>query len=419
MKVYFRIKNVNIITKTIFFQIFKEIMSSKFDNYLDIDRSNFVRYNPVFLKSIFGRTDILPFWVADTDFKVFSKLHEALADRASLGMFGYETKSPELKKSLASWYDSRYNIKVNSRRLLFMPSVNASIAAIVDEFTIPGDGIIIQPPVYQAFKGIIDGLGRETINNQLILENNRYTIDFDDLKKKAQLSTSKIMILCSPHNPVGRVWNTEELNQVAQICAENNILLIADEIHGDVVYKPNHYVGMTTVNKQYGDNIIMVSSAGKSFGMPGLVDSFIFSPNNDYYKTLKTRIERYHLDKSNGFANIAWEVVYENGGEWLEQMTSYLDENVKFITNYLKEELPEIKLPNPEGTYQIWLDFRELKLTNDELAKFLSHEAGIALNQGYTYGPGGDGFARMNIASPKAMIIEAMEKLKVAVRNLQ
>ena len=175
---------------------------------------------------------------------------------------------------------------------------------------------------------------------------------------------------------------------------------------------------MTSVYKQYGDNIIMVSSAGKSFGMPGLVDSFIFSPNNDYYKALKTRIERFHLDKSNGFTNVAWRVVYENGGDWLEQMTNYLHENVNFITNYLNNEISEIKFPKPEGTYQIWLDFRELNLSNDELAKFLSHEAGIALNQGYTYGLGGDGFARMNIASPKAMITEAMEKLKAAIRKL-
>ena len=393
-------------------------MSDNFDNYLDIDRSNFVRYNPVFLKTIFGRTDVLPFWVADTDFKVFSKLHESLSERAELGMFGYETKSPELKKSLASWYKTRYDIGINSRRLLFMPSVNASIAAIIDEFTKPGDGIIIQPPVYQAFKDVIDGLGRETINNQLLLENNRYSFDFDDLKEKAQLTSSKIMILCSPHNPVGRVWNIEELNNVAQICTKNNVLLITDEIHGDIVYQPNKYIGMTSVYKQYGDNVIMVSSAGKSFGMPGLVDSFIYSPNNDYYKALRARIERFHLDKSNGFTNVAWQVVYENGGDWLDQMRTYLHENVNFIANYLNNEIPEIKFPKPEGTYQIWLDFRKLNLRNDELAKFLSHEAGIALNQGYTYGPGGDGFARMNIASPKAMIIEAMEKLKAAVKNM-
>jgi len=393
-------------------------MSLNFDAYPDIDRSNFVRYNPVFLKSIFGRTDILPFWVADTDFEVMPALQEALAKRAESGMFAYETKSPALKQSLATWYETRYNIQINARRLLFMPSVNASIAAIIDEFTKPGDGVIIQPPVYQAFKNIIDGLGRETINNQLVLENNQYQIDFDDLRDKAQLSSTKIMLLCSPHNPVGRVWSEKELTEIAQICAENNLIMITDEIHGDIVYKPHQYNGMTNVYKQFGNNIILVSSAGKSFGMPGLVDSFIFTPNNDYYKIIKQRIERFHLDKSNGFANVAWQVVYENGGEWLDQLTSYLHENVKLITSFLENEVSEVKLPNPEGTYQIWLDFRKLNLSNEDLAKFLSQDAGIALNQGFTYGPGGDGFARMNIASPKSMITEAMEKLKHAVNRI-
>jgi cystathionine beta-lyase len=392
-------------------------MDSQFDNYLDIDRSNFVRYNPVFLKSIFGRTDILPFWVADTDFEVMPVLQEALSKRANSGIFAYETKSPALKQSLATWYETRYNIKVNSRRLLFMPSVNASIAAIIDEFTSPGDGVIIQPPVYQVFKIIIDGLGRETINNQLILEDNQYQIDFDDLKAKAQLSASKIMLLCSPHNPVGRVWSENELLEIARICTENNLLLITDEIHGDVVYKPNKYIGMASVYKQFGSNVIMVSSAGKSFGMPGLIDSFIFTPNNDYYKLLKLRVERFHLDKSNGFTNTAWQVVYENGGEWLDQMTAYLRENISFIASYLENEIPAIKLPIPEGTYQIWLDFRKLNHSNEELAKFLSQDSGLALNQGFTYGPGGDGFARMNIASPKSMIVDAMDRLKTAVGN--
>jgi len=392
-------------------------MKYDFDAYTDTNRNNFCRYNPVFLKSIFGRTDVLPFWVADTDFEIMPILKDALAERAQLGLFGYETKSPALKQSLANWYDNRYDIKINARKLLFMSSVNTSIANIIDEFSQPGEGVIIQPPVYQAFKGIIDGLGREAINNPLILEDNHYHIDFDDLQKKAALEKSKIMLLCSPHNPVGRVWKENELRKIAEICTENNLLLITDEIHGDIVYQPNKYIGMTSIYKEFGKNIILVSSAGKSFGMPGLIDSFISTPNNDYHKLLKDRIERFHLDKSNAFAYTAWQVVYENGEDWLNQMTHYLHENVKYISDYLKNEIPNVKLPVPEGTYQIWLDLRDLRLTNEELAKFLSQKAGLALNQGYTYGLGGDGFARMNIASPKAMIIKAMEQLKVAVNN--
>lgn len=389
-------------------------MNYNFDDYPVADRDNFVRYNPIFLKTIFGRNDILPFWVADTDFLVVPALSEALKARAETGLFGYETKSPALKKSLSHWYESRYDIRIHPKKLLFMPSVNSSIAAIIDEFTIPGEGVIIQPPVYQAFKGIIDSSEREVINNPLILSDNRYEIDFEDLIQKAQSPSAKLLILCSPHNPVGRVWNEDELTKIARICVENDILLVADEIHGDIVYSPGKYIGMLNVYKEFSDNIIMVSSAGKTFGMPGLIDSFISTPNGEYFKRLKHRIERFHLDKSNAFANTAWQAVYEHGHEWLEQMTTYLKGNADYIADFLKNKLPVVKLPMPEGTYQIWLDFRELGLTNEELGKFLANEAGIALNQGHTYGPGGDGFMRMNIASPRNMIVQAMEQLKDA-----
>jgi len=395
-------------------------MDSKFDNYLEANRDNFVRYNPVFLKSLFGSTDVLPFWVADADFQVMPKLIEKLTERAEQGLFGYETKSLDLKKALSSWYDHRYDIKINARKLLFIPTVNASIAAIIDELSEPGDGIIIQPPVYQAFKSIIDGLGRETIDNPLVYTDNHYQVDFDDFRAKAEKPSNKIFLLCSPHNPVGRVWTKEELMQMAQICTENNVLIIADEIHGDIVYSPNKYIGMLSIQKQLNDdNIIMVSSAGKSFAMPGLIDSFIYTPNAGYHQALKERIAKFHLDKSNAFANTAWQVVYEHGGNWIDEMTKYLKGNIDYITSFLNEHLPQIRLPKPEGTYQIWLDFRKLKLTDDQLAKFLSLEAKIALNEGHTYGPGGGGFARMNIASPRAMIEKGMLQLKDAVDRLQ
>jgi len=389
-------------------------MNYNFDDYPVTDRNNFVRYNAIFLKTIFGSSDVLPFWVADTDFQVIPALSEALKARAESGLFGYETKSPALKKSLSLWYESNYDIRIHPKKLLFMPSVNSSIAAIIDEFTIPGEGVIIQPPVYQVFKSIIDSLEREVINNPLVFQDNYFEIDFDDLKRKAQSPSAKILLLCSPHNPVGRVWREDELKKMVQICSENDLLLIADEIHGDIVYSPNKYIGMLNVCKEFSNNIIMVSSAGKSFGMPGLIDSFISTPDNQYYDRLKNRIERFHLDKSNAFANTAWQVVYEQGHEWLDQFTTYLKGNVDYIAGYLEDNLTEVKLPMPEGTYQIWLDFRELGLNNNELAKFLVKEGGIALNRGHTYGPGGDGFMRMNIASPRNMIVQAMEQLKNA-----
>ena len=392
-------------------------MNYNFDDYPETDRSSFVRYNPLFLKTIFGRSDLLPFWVADTDFQVMPALKEALEERVGKGLFAYETKSPALKKALSQWYQSRYDIRIHPKKLLFMPSVNSSIATIINEFTNRGEGVIIQPPVYQAFKSTIDSIERQVINNPLVFSNNNYEIDFDDLKLKAQVPSTKILLLCSPHNPVGRVWSEDELRKIAEICVEHKLLLITDEIHGDIVYHPHKYIGMLKVYKEFDDNVIMVSSAGKSFGMPGLIDSFISTPNSVYHERLKKRIEGFHLDKSNAFANVAWQVVYEHGHDWLEQMTSYLKGNVDYIQQFLKQDIPEVSMPDPEGTYQIWLNFNRLELTNEELAKFLAMDAGIALNQGHTYGPGGDGFMRMNIASPRKMIQQAMEQLKEAVNK--
>jgi cysteine-S-conjugate beta-lyase len=333
-------------------------------------------------------------------------------------LFGYETKSPDMKRALAKWYKTRYDIKIHPKKLLFMPSVNSSIAAIIDEFCQPGDGVIIQPPVFQMFKSIIASLDRKVVNNPLILKNNHYEINFDDLLLKAQDKSAKILLLCSPHNPVGRVWTADELIKIGKICQENNLLLITDEIHGDIIYSPNKYTGMLSIYSGLSENIIMVSSAGKSFGMPGLVDSFVFTPNDEYHDIMKARIERFHLDKSNAFANTAWQVVYEEGHEWLEQMTVYLKANINFIAGFLEHEIPQIKFPMPEGTYQIWLDFRELGKSNEALACFLVQDAGLALNQGSVYGPGGDGFMRMNIASPIDMLEQAMTQLKKAIENI-
>jgi cystathionine beta-lyase len=391
-------------------------MKYDFDSFKDSDRTNFVRHNPRFLKSFFGKADLLPFWVADTDFEVLPALTQALVERAEKGLFAYETKTPNQKNAVSNWYKTQYDVNIHPKSLLFTPSVNTSIALILEEFTEPDAGIIIQPPVYQAFASTIDGLDRKVINNPLIFDRNNYQIDFEDLKSKMQRTEAKILLLCSPHNPVGRVWRSDELKKIAQLCIENDILLISDEIHGDVVFSPNYYLSMLKVYEEYGKNMIMISSPGKSFGIPGLIDSFISSPNKVYIKRLHERIEKYHLGKGNAFSNTALEAVYTHGADYLEQMTQYIEGNVKYIIDAL-DEISGVGIIVPEGTYQVWLDFREMNLSDEELADFLVNSAGLAMNQGFTYGEGGSGFARMNIACPRTIIENAMAQLKQAVEE--
>lgn len=393
-------------------------MAARFDKYKkDIDRSTFVRYNENYLTSLFGTSDITPFWVADSDFIVMPELSKALKKTAKRGLYPYELKTPKIKQPLINWYKKRHNVEIKLDGLLFITSVNTGLAAAIDELTNKGDGIIIQPPVYQAFKGIIRGIGRKIINNRLKLKNGSYEIDFDDLEKKAKDKKTTAMILCSPHNPVGRVWKLEELEKIAKICIDNNVLMLTDEIHADIILGDNNFLGMTEVYKGKSDNIIMFGSAGKSFGIPGLVDSFIYSPNSEMKKALQDRIMRFHLGKSNAFGNAALKTVYKYGYKWLDKKIDYLDSTVKMIEVFLKKHLPEVGLVKPEGTYQIWLDFNSITKNDGELRELLYKKAKLGITLGTDYGIGGKGFARMNIASPQPMIMAALKRLEKAVHK--
>ncbi|MCF6297518.1 MAG: PatB family C-S lyase [Flavobacteriaceae bacterium] len=388
-------------------------MAAQFDKYKkDINRSTFVRYNENYLKDNFGTTDISPFWVADSDFIVMPELIKALKKTAKRGLYPYELKTLAIKQPLIDWFKKRHNVEIKMDGLLFTTSVNTGLAAAIDELTTKGDGIIIQPPVFQGFKGIINGVGRKIINNPLKLTNGRYEIDFTDLEKKASDKKNTAIILCSPHNPVGRVWKVKELEKIAGICIANNVLMLTDEIHADVIYSSNTFVGMTEVYKGKSDNIIMFGSAGKSFGIPGLVDSFMYTPNSTLKKAMQERIMRFHLGKSNAFGNAALKTVYKYGHKWLDTKTAYLAKTVNTIDEYLKKNIPNISLVKPEGTYQVWLDFNKVVKNDDELKNLLYNKAKLGITLGTEYGIGGKGFARMNIASPRPMIMEALGNLK-------
>jgi len=393
-------------------------MAAKFDKYRrDIDRSTFVRYNKNYLSNLFETTDIAPFWVADSDFLVMPELSKALKKTAKRGLYPYELKTPAIKQSLIDWYKTRHKVEIKMDGLLFTTSVNTGLAAAIDELTSKGDGVIIQPPVYQAFKGTIRGVGRKIINNRLILHNGKYEIDFADLEKKASDKNNTAMLLCTPHNPVGRVWNKDELEKIAAICIANNVLMLTDEIHADIIYAPSTFIGMTEVYKGKSDDIIMFGSAGKSFGIPGLVDSFIYTPNANLKKNLQDRIMRFHLGKSNAFGNAALKTVYTYGYKWLDTKIAYLDKTIHKIEAYLAKNLPEVSLIKPEGTYQIWLDFNKVTKNDEELRELLYKKAKLGITLGTEYGIGGKGFARMNIASPRPMIMDAFKRLEKAVHG--
>lgn len=393
-------------------------MGAKFDKYKkDIDRSTFVRYSDNYLNMLFGSNKVAPLWVADSDFIVMPELVKAMKKVAKRGLYPYELKTPAIKQPLIDWFNKRHKIKMKMDGLLFTIGVQTSLAATLDELTEKGDGIIIQPPVYNAFKSLILGVDRKIVNNKLKLVKGKYEMDFDDLKKKAADKKTKAMILCNPHNPIGRVWTKKELEQVAEICIANDVLMLTDEIHCDITYSYAKFTSMTEVYKGKSDKIIMYGSAGKSFGIPGLVDSFIYTPNEELKKTLQKRIMRFHLGKSSSFGVAAMKTVYKHGYKWLDTKLKYLEKTVEMIDDYLKKHLPDIQMIKPEGTYQVWLDFNKVVKDDDELSELLFKKAKVGIALGSMYGPGGEGFARMNIASPQHMIMDALKAIEKAIHQ--
>ena len=393
-------------------------MKYDFEQPFQVDTSKFVKFNPGYLTGQFGTVDVTSFWVAEMDFKVMPKLIDRLKERADEGIFCYEYKTADLKQALSGWFERRHGLPIDTSNLMFTPSVLNSLAALIDEFTEPGEGVIIQPPVYQAFASIIKGLDREVVNNPLLLEDGVYTMDFTNLEEMAASPVNTLMVLCSPHNPVGRVWKTGELEQLADICLRHNVLLITDEIHCDVVYPGHQFTGMTSIYEEHSENVIMVGSAGKSFGIPGLVDSFIYTPGPELKETIMARIMKYHLGKSNAFANTTLETVYTEGDNWLDAFTSYMQGNIELVRSFCSENTNKVKLIEPEGTYQVWLDFRAYPQSEEALLKLLCTKAGLGLTKGSSYGEEGDKFFRMNIACPRAEIAQALEGIKKALSGL-
>ena len=393
-------------------------MKENFDLPIHIDKSKFVKYNSHYLEAQFGTTNLTSFWIADMDLKVMPRLIERLKARAEEGVFCYEYKPSELKKTIANWFNRRHSLIIHDNHLMFTPSVLNSLAALIDEFTSQGSGVIVQPPVFQSFASVISGLDREVVNNPLLFEEGKYTMNFTDLAAKAADPSNKLMILCSPHNPVGRVWLPDELRKVAEICLANDVLLITDEIHCDIIYPGHKFTGMTSIYEGISDLIIMVGSAGKSFGVPGLVDSFIYTPSSTLKNSIQARIMKFHLAKSNAFANTALETVYAEGDQWLDDFVGYMADNVSLIQEFCQDAANKVELIEPEGTYQVWLDFRAYTESEEELLKILADTAKVGLNPGSSYGTGGDKFFRMNIGCPQSEIALALEGIKKALLGL-
>ena len=390
-------------------------MNYNFDEV--IDRSNSDCSKIENLKPLFGREDIIPLWVADMDFKSPPAITRALMKRVEHGVFGYTVQSDEYFNSIINWLNRRYNWKTNKNDINYVPGVVKGFSIAIEEFTEVGDNIIIQPPVYHPFRIMTKSLNRKVVNNPLVLENGQYRMDFDGLRKIVSEKSCKMLILCNPHNPGGRVWSEEELKELSEICFENEILVVSDEIHSDLALPGFIHTPFAKVSAEAENNSITLMAPSKTFNIAGIVSSYAVISNKEIRDKYHSFVKKRGLDEGNLFAYTATVSAYNECDDWLDEMLKYVQSNVYFVDSYLKNNIPEIKAILPEASFLIWLDCRSLNLSQNELVKLFVDKAGLALNDGSIFGPGGEGFMRLNVGSPKSILEKALSNLKNACRQ--
>ncbi len=389
-------------------------MKYNFDEIVDREHTNAIKYD--YRKRLFGKSDVIPFWVADMDFKTPDFIIEALKNRLGHELIGYTSVPEDLKKVIIEWLSFYHQWEVHSDWITINPGVVPTLAFCVLAYTRPGDQIIVQPPIYFPFYYVIENNGRKIVHNPLYLQNGRYCMDFKDLKGKIN-SRTKMIMLCNPHNPGGSVWKKEELTQLVKICHDHNILIVSDEIHSDLILDDHKHVPVASLDPDTANRTITCLSSSKTFNSAGLAVSYTVISNPGLRSDLSNILSDFHLSYGNTAGLVALDAAYRHGKTWLREMLHYLEGNINWLEKFLETELPMIKMIKPEGTYLVWLDFRELGLSQQELKRLLVYRAGIGMSDGTLFGPGGEGFQRMNLACPRSLIMKGMEQLKQALNG--
>lgn len=388
---------------------------TNFDNTpLDIE-NHFHKNNTQILEKFFGTQDAQSFWIADMDFQIAPAISQEIQRIAQRGVYAYEFNGSMVFDAIVKWNAKRHNLILNSQYFVPVNGVLTGISLLIQELTQKEDGIIIQTPVYHKFADIINSTDRKIIENPLKLVDGKYQMDLVDFEQKCQLSHAKLMILCNPHNPIGRVWTHKELSQLIAIADKYDIQIISDEIHSEIVYPGHTFNSILSMNTS--NHIALIGSPAKTFGMQSFANGYIYISNDTIRKQIHHKAETLFLNHGNIFTNYATIAAYDHGEEWLEDLLIYLKKTIDWIDNFLKKELPMVRLIQPEGTYQVWLDFSDLNLSNKKLNDLLLYKAKIALAPGLWFGNNGRGFMRMNIASPLHKIQKALEAIAQAVNT--
>ena len=382
-------------------------MKYNFDN--EIDRCGTKAYKLDLREKIFGKGDVIPLWVADMDFEAPKEVLDAIKERANHPIMGYSIRTNSFEESIARWLGKWHQWHVEPSSIIFAPGVVPSLVVSILSFTNVGDEVVIQTPIYPPFYSVVNDNERKLVKNTLVNVDGRYEIDFDLLEKQFSRPECKLFLLCNPHNPVGRAWTRDELLRIGALCLKYNIVVISDEIHADLVLFGNKHIPFASLSKELAQITVTCMAPSKTFNIAGLSTSFIQSENRQLLNELRKKINGLQIHMGNLFGNIACEVAYSNGEEWLTQLHSYIEDNINFVLEFFASKMPEVKIWKPEATYLMWIDFSAWKMTQNELKHFLTHEAGVGLNDGTSFGEDGVGFMRLNVATSRSVLVRALE----------
>ena len=390
-------------------------MKYNFDEIITRTGSDCVKYDGA--ENIFGTNDLIPMWVADMDFRTPQCVVDVIRKRVEHSLYGYTFLSPKWRPSIVNWVGRRYGWKVEEEEIGFVGGIVPALAFAIQCFTEKGDKVLIQPPVYHPYYNVTNDLERTVVTNALQLVDGQYKIDFDDFENKAK--DCKMFLLCSPHNPGGRVWNREELERIADICAKYNVLVISDEIHCDMMLKGYKHIPYATVSTAAEQNCITLMAASKTFNIAGLKSSYHIIKNKELRDRYCEYLRKSEQDFAPLFATEPVAAAYDEGEEWLTQMMVYVEENINYVQQYIEEHLPKLSMIRPQASYLIFIDARRLDLTNSDLVDFFVKEAKVGMNDGAMFGEGGEGFMRMNVGCPRSIVEKAMKQIKEAYDKRQ
>ena len=387
-----------------------------FDKVIDRHGTNCLKFD--FAKERGKNGDELSLWVADMDFQVAKPITDALQAQVNHGIYGYSEVKSDYFEMVKNWFKDNFDWEIKKGSLVKTPGVVYAIAMAVKAFTKEGEAVIIQQPVYYPFSEMIIANNRKLVNSPLVLKDDRYEIDFEDFEKKIVENNVKLFILCSPHNPVGRVWSVEELKRIGDICIKHDVVIFSDEIHADFVYEPNKHHVFASLGESYAANSVIATAPSKSFNIAGLQVSNIFIENKKLRDAFRNEIVKSGYSQLNTMGLAAARAAYESGKEWLDEVRAYIKDNLIFFRDYLKENIGELSLIEPEGTYLVWVDFRKLGLSEKQREDLIVNKAKLWIDSGAMFGVDGEGFERFNIACPREYLKMALDSLAKAIKGL-